>query len=265
MKLISSLLILGGLLLTAMIEVSPPALQEFDSPPSLTQSHLMTDVVINEFMASNDSTVTDTAGQYDDWIELYNNSTQSVDLTGYYLSDKLDNLLKWRIDTTFSLAANSYLIIWADENGSQGPFHANFKLAAAGESIYLSDSTGMLLDSVNFGMQTTDLSMARIPNGTGNFQMGDPTFNASNDPTSRQPQIDPEDFQVFPNPVSSSLRIEVDAAELQDELVIVNALGQKVYSSKLMSTRLQIDTNSWSEGLYILNYKGLSKRILVSR
>jgi len=265
MKLISFLLILGGVCLTAMIEVTPPVALALDSPSSLTQTHFRTDVIINEFMASNDSTVTDTAGQYDDWIELYNKSTKAVDLTGYYLSDKLDNLIKWRIDTTFVLAANSYLIIWADENGSQGPFHANFKLSALGESIYLSDSTGTLLDSVNFGMQTTDLSMARIPNGTGSFQMGEPTFNASNDPTSRQPQIDPEDFRVFPNPASTRLRIEVDAAELQDELIIVNALGQKIYRTTLMNTSIQIDTDSWTEGLYILNYKGLSKRILVSR
>lgn len=263
MKLISSLLILSGLILTSMIEVEVPVSGKLDSPTHALPT-LMPDVVINEFMASNDSSVTDTAGQYDDWIELYNNSSTAVDITGYYLSDKTDNPLKWRIDTTYSIPANGYLIIWADENGSQGPFHANFKLSAAGESIYLSDSTGMLLDSVNFGMQTTDISMARKPNGTGDFVAGEHTFNASNDVTSRQPQIDPEDFRVFPNPAINSLRIEIDATELRDELVVVNAMGQKVYKTQIQATQMEIETQTWAEGLYIVQYKGLSRKIFVS-
>lgn len=264
MKLISSLLILGGLCLTAMVEVAVPVSGKLDSPKPLSQTSFMPDVVINEFMASNDSSVTDTAGQYDDWIELYNNSSAPVDVSGYYLSDKLNNPLKWRIDTVYSIAANGYLIIWADENGSQGPFHANFKLSAAGESIYLSDSTGMLLDSVNFGMQTTDISMARMPNGTGDFVPGSHTFNASNDVTSRQPQIEAEDFLVFPNPASNKLRIQIDAAELRDELVVFNALGQFIYKTQVLDTDVELDTHAWSEGIYIFQYKGLSRRILVT-
>ncbi|MEM6801159.1 MAG: lamin tail domain-containing protein [Bacteroidota bacterium] len=224
----------------------------------------MSDLVINEFMASNDSTVTDTAGDFDDWIELYNKGNAPIDLTGYYLSDKTDNPLKWQIDTTFVLQADSYLIIWADENGSQGPFHANFKLSAAGENIYLSDSTGMLLDSVSFGPQTTDISMARKPNGTGNFVMSDPTFNASNNVTSREPEIAEEDFLVYPNPAQSLLRIQIDAAELRDELYIYNTMGQLIMTKEINSTELNIETSSWAEGLYIFQYKGLSRRIFVS-
>ena len=45
-------------------------------------------VVINEFMASNSTTARDQDGEYDDWIELYNNSSSAIDLSGYYLTDR---------------------------------------------------------------------------------------------------------------------------------------------------------------------------------
>src|SRR5678815_4917947 len=45
-------------------------------------------VVINEWLASNTSTLPDPVdGQYDDWFELYNSSSSTVDLSGYYLTD----------------------------------------------------------------------------------------------------------------------------------------------------------------------------------
>ncbi|MDW3646122.1 MAG: lamin tail domain-containing protein [Bacteroidia bacterium] len=252
MKYISALLILGALL-TGFI------LPNF--PTQTTTSFMVGDIVINEFMASNDSSVADTAGEYDDWIELYNKGSVPVDLTGFYLSDKFDNQSKWQIDTTFVLQADSYLIIWADENGSQGPFHANFKLSAAGESIYLSDSTGSLLDSVNFSQQTTDMSMARNPNGTGNFSIGAPTFNANNDATSRQPDIAEEDFLVFPNPARDRLRIEIEASELRDELIILNMQGQEILKRKMLQSNMDINTDDWPRGFYFLQYKGLTRKI----
>ena len=53
-------------------------------------------VVINELMASNSTTQTDNTGEYDDWIELYNRSSQPVDISGWYLTDKQNNLDKWQ-------------------------------------------------------------------------------------------------------------------------------------------------------------------------
>ena len=227
-------------------------------PASLVQNGL----VINEFMALNDSTVTDTAGQYDDWIELYNCSDAPLDISGYYLSDKLDNPLKWRIDTTYTMLAHEYIIIWADENGSQGPFHANFKLAAAGESIYLRDSSGVLLDSVNFGVQTSDMSSARIPNGTGDFVITEATFDATNDwPTSTRPLIRPDQFLLYPNPATDQLRVQVDASELNSELRVLNSVGQQVYQKRIQMADSYIDLSEWPSGLYFFQYKGLTQKI----
>ena len=57
-------------------------------------------VVINEFMASNTRTLAD-AGQYEDWIELYNTSSQTVDVGGMYLTDDLTDPTKWQIPSRY--------------------------------------------------------------------------------------------------------------------------------------------------------------------
>lgn len=54
-------------------------------------------LVINEFMASNDSLsgIVDPNGQTEDWIEFYNNGNSTLNLEGFFLSDKPDNPQKW--------------------------------------------------------------------------------------------------------------------------------------------------------------------------
>ncbi len=52
-------------------------------------------VVINEFMASNGSTIADEDGDYPDWIELYNAGSEPVNLEGWGLTDDTDNLFRW--------------------------------------------------------------------------------------------------------------------------------------------------------------------------
>lgn len=54
-------------------------------------------VVINELMASNDSTIFDEQGEYDDWLELYNTTSSNIDISGMHLTDDLSELTKWTI------------------------------------------------------------------------------------------------------------------------------------------------------------------------
>lgn len=161
-------------------------------------------VVINEFMASNQTTATDEAGEYDDWIELYNKSSNSIDLTGWYLSDNPDNLDKWEFPGGATISPDNYLIVWADEDSSQGPLHANFKLSAVGEVLYLIDDNSVVVQEINFGQQQVDMGYARSPNGTGNFVVKAPTFKANND-TGISATDEAELLKmltVFPNPAS---------------------------------------------------------------
>ncbi|MBT4483900.1 MAG: hypothetical protein HOC71_09510, partial [Candidatus Latescibacteria bacterium] len=68
--------------------------------------------VINEFMSSNSKTIEDEDGDYSDWIEIYNAGSSPADLTGYGLSDRADDSLKW-IFPDYTLDAGEHLLIFA--------------------------------------------------------------------------------------------------------------------------------------------------------
>ena len=140
---------------------------------------VIVDIVLNEFMADNDATITDPAGEFEDWIELYNNTSETISLEGWFLSDDTDDPAQWTFPDV-SIAPNDYLIIWADNDEGQQGLHANFKLSKNGEAIILSNSQGSMVDQITFGAQETDKSTGRYPNGTGDFTQMCPTFNDEN-------------------------------------------------------------------------------------
>jgi len=127
-------------------------------------------VVINEFMASNDETLADPQGEYDDWIELHNPTTSAIDLGGMYLTDDLSSPEKWQFPDT-TLAANGYILVWSDgDEGATPGLHANFELSGDGEQIGLydrDDRGNAVLDTLTFGLQESGVSAGRIPDGTG--------------------------------------------------------------------------------------------------
>ena len=106
--------------------------------------------MINEFAADN-TLILDPAGEAEDWIELYNNLAQPVDLGGMYLSDTPSAPTKWQFPAGTSIAAHGYLIVWADEDLTQEGLHATFKLSASGESVVFSSTPTVVLDTVTFG------------------------------------------------------------------------------------------------------------------
>ena len=73
-------------------------------------------VFINELMASNSITIPDEDGDYSDWIELYNPLTESIELTGYGLSDDLSNPFKWIFPAVTLLPQNHLLVFASDKN-----------------------------------------------------------------------------------------------------------------------------------------------------
>lgn len=143
---------------------------------------ISSNVVINEIMPSNDSTITDQDGEYGDWIELFNNGDSEVDLSGYYLTDEDTNLTRWAFPEGVSIGAKSTLVVWADDKpSSAAELHANFRLSASGENVYLVTPDLEFADSLSFGEAVADESFARLPNGVGEFSWTQsPTFNAEN-------------------------------------------------------------------------------------
>jgi len=70
---------------------------EFYAFTATTSNPPVGDIVINEFMASNDATVADQDDEFDDWIELYNNSDSDIDVSGYFLSDDPEDQMKYEL------------------------------------------------------------------------------------------------------------------------------------------------------------------------
>ncbi len=124
-------------------------------------------VFINEVMPSNTAACPDPFGEYDDWVELYNSSNDDIDLTGYKLSDDPTLPGKATLDEIV-VPAHGYKLLWLDDQ-VQGLDHFLFKLDAKGEQIGLYTADLAPIDETTFGEATTDVSFARVPDGTGEF------------------------------------------------------------------------------------------------
>lgn len=127
---------------------------------------------INEFMASNATTICDSFGSYSDWIELYNSTDTDMDISGFGISDNLSQPMKYRFPDGTKIAARGYLVVFCSGNeGMQnGELHAPFGLRSYGEDVVIANRAGRIIDSYSFKNQETDVSMARIPDGTGELQ-----------------------------------------------------------------------------------------------
>lgn len=141
-------------------------------------------VVVNEYCLSSTSFL-DEFGDDNDWIELYNSSSSDVDLTGWHLSDKADNLAKWTFPTV-TLKAGEFMQIFASGKNltevAEGKFlHTNFSLTSNGEIIYLTDAKGKIIHQTDSVAVPNDASRGLIPDGTGNWMFfAEPTPAAAN-------------------------------------------------------------------------------------
>ena len=126
------------------------------------------DVVVNEFMASNSTTIEDTEfpGTFPDWVELINLTDAPIDLAGYMLTDDLTACDKSVLSEGVTIEANGYLLLWADNDIEEGPTHLDFALAKSGEQLGLCNPDMTPLTKLEYGQQVTDWSAARIPDGS---------------------------------------------------------------------------------------------------
>ena len=248
----------------------------FVGSPVITTS----DLLINEFCADNDSVIQDNAGEYNDWIEIYNPSENSINLSGVYLTDKPDNLTKWKFPEGVSIGTGEYLLIWCDEDQEQGDLHTNFALSADGEFIALTSSDGItVIDSISFSGQTTDVSYGRFPDAGDNWQsFSQPTPGSSNNITG----IDDENnlvedfvlFQNYPNPFNPTTSIEYRVlSKGYVSLKVFDVLGREVATlvneEKQQGVyEIEFSRNNISSGIYYYqlkagNYMETKKMILL--
>jgi len=204
---------------------------------------------INEFLASNATTNVDEAGEYDDWLEVYNAGADPVWLGDKYLSDNLGNPDKWQFPD-YTIQPDEYLLVWCDEDQDQGSFHTNFKISASGEELGLFDSeaTGYaVIDQIIFDEQQTDISFGRDPDAGDNWIFyEDPTPGISNLLSATVENIKQEKvLSAYPNPVvGNTLRLN----KISD-IKIYSIAGQVLVDQ---SQTKQISIEILPAGLYFI-------------
>ena len=126
-------------------------------------------VVINEYSASNLESFTDAFGKTEDWIELYNSSSNEVDISGWHLSDKADKPGKWDIPQGTIIPGNGHLVFLC--SGRDGylynEYHTNFKLTQTKgtDIVLLSNSSEMVMDSFSLDLTLVEHSRCREVDG----------------------------------------------------------------------------------------------------
>ena len=206
-------------------------------------------LLINEVLASNDALLFDLNGEDDDWIELVNTTNSTIDLAGFYLSDDPLNLMAWAFPAGTTIPANGYLLVWADKDTLQQGLHANFKISADGEYVYLSNGLNVH-DQISFGPQIANISYGRCPDAGLDFATILPTPLANNNCNIGIQEMEVLQVQVYPNPFLDVLHIV--SHEEQVQITVRNINGQILQTQQINSGKHQLDASSWASGLYLI-------------
>jgi hypothetical protein len=132
-------------------------------------------LVVNELVADNTGGVFDDHGEREDWLEIYNPGTATVDLGGMYLTDNLGNENKWQIPPGISIGAGAHLVFWADADSLQGPMHAGFKFSASGEEAGIfsaRDLGNTMISGWKFGPVGANVAVGYQPDYSGTSPAG---------------------------------------------------------------------------------------------
>ncbi len=231
--------------------------------------YLPPQVYINELAYFN-SDFPDEFGQNDPWIELYNQDTADVNLSGYYISNDLNNPVKFKfpqLSSQLTIGAGQYFVLWADQQTTQGARHLNFKLTQNGGFVGLYAPDGeLLIDGTYYSPQREGFSFGRIPDAQGEFNILHlPTPGAEN--TDSIPLIlipeplgmSKQNIKVFPNPTQSK-KFELQLTDLQHGALfpgvkLFDTAGREfsvsLHPGKNFNSRI-VDVSSLHEGFYLI-------------
>jgi spore coat protein H len=164
-------------------------------------------LVINELMATNSQTIADQTGRFEDWIELFNASSDSIWLGDYYLTDNYDQPELCRCPE-IALPPGGFQLIWASGVPTRGPNHCAFKLSASGEFLGLFHSQKGFVDSLVFPDQSTDISYGRSVDAALSWTyFNRPTPNQSNGTLKTSIIADAFPVEVYPTPYFSTFKV----------------------------------------------------------
>jgi hypothetical protein len=219
------------------------------------------ELTINEVMAANSSRVHDEYGDYDDWVEIYNGGTTSVWLGNKYLSDDYLTPDKWQMPD-MELHSGEFKLFWCDGETWEGLNHTGFKLNADGEEIGIFDSevnAFAQIDFVEFGIQQSNISIGRIPNGTGPIAvLPYATPEYSNTTPLIVPFTNESSIEVYPNPMTDGIFVKTGVSFQGDFTVSMYSITGRLVSEYRFSGQSDIIYLSREElkavsGIYLLN------------
>jgi hypothetical protein len=178
-------------------------------------------VVINEVQSSNNTTIADEDGDYEDWIELFNAGPDTVDLNGFGLSDDASRLWRWVFPAGTRLVPGEFLLVWAsgkDRRDPSGPLHTSFQISSQGEEVLLSSFTvpagqdSPVIDRLPPTAIPTDYSFGRYPDGVDQWRLFEtPTPGAANEDSPWAGIAGPPIFSHRPGFYSDALDLGMDA------------------------------------------------------
>lgn len=128
-------------------------------------------LVINEVLTENHNSIRDFEGERNAWIELYNPGAFAVNLQGYYLSNRADDLYRWEISRNLYVAAGGFTVIFlsAKDTAVGQELHTNFKLNHSGDVLFLSNPRQETIDQVVLSELPSNVAYARFPDGGDTF------------------------------------------------------------------------------------------------
>lgn len=176
-----------------LMEASPQYTITDAIPNQLLLAHFERDaaaaappLVVNEVSASN-SVFVNERFQKKDWLEIYNTTSQTIDLRGMYLSDDARNPRKCTLaensdSVAAQLPAGGFAVVWCDGENSLGQLHANFKLSnTAGSYVILSAPDLSWADTLVYCPHDGRQSVGRVPDGSCRLRVLDrPSIGATN-------------------------------------------------------------------------------------
>lgn len=146
----------------ALAALGGACLWEVDRVAARSRGYGDKQVVINELCAHNLSGLQDGNGNCGDWIELYNPGGGTVELSGWTLTDDKDDPGRWTFPEGTVL--EEYLVLFADGTGTvdgAGYCHTSFSLKTRGETLYLYNADGELVDRLKYPEQGFDITYGR--------------------------------------------------------------------------------------------------------
>lgn len=222
---------------------------EFHTLTVPNQTPTVGQLVINEVLSDNTTGEKDEYNDREDWIEVFNNSSNVLNLSQVYLSDDIQNPIKWKFPDNTYLEPNGFMIVWADDQQYQLPRHANFNVNKLADTVLLSLANSTILDSVTFSNQLSNISWGRYPNGTGSFQTMNTSFNTYNNnwPLSVTTPITTK-VELYPNPASNTIQVVCSGKQT---IRVFDATGRLITSQQI-DNNTQLNVANWTNGVYWL-------------